>query len=128
MSEEITTMDGILNLSEAMENMDGDAELLAEIVEIFVETAPQQFDALAAAIAAGDVADVAIKAHGMKGGASNFCAGKFVGSALKLEQLAKSGTLEGAEDLLAAMRSDYAELGEVVAVINWAQVAAGWQG
>jgi two-component system sensor histidine kinase/response regulator len=86
-----TSLDGVLNLTEAMSNMDGDHELLAEIVEIFMETAPDQLQSLGRCIAAGDARETAIMAHGMKGGASNFCAGRFVASALKLEMLAKTG-------------------------------------
>jgi HPt (histidine-containing phosphotransfer) domain-containing protein len=123
-----TSLDGVLNLTEAMSNMDGDHELLAEIVEIFMETAPDQLQSLGRCIAAGDARETAIMAHGMKGGASNFCAGRFVASALKLEMLAKTGSLDGADDLLAAMQENFAELGEVFGVINWDEVAAGWRG
>ncbi|MBK7190155.1 MAG: Hpt domain-containing protein, partial [bacterium] len=63
---------------------------------------------------------------GMKGGASNFCARKFVASALRLELLAKTGTLDGAESLLDAMKANYAELEELVVLINWGEVANNW--
>ena len=64
----------------------------------------------------------------MKGGASNFCASKFVASALKLEQLAKSGSLEDALDLLNKMRVDFAEVKEVAQVINWDEIGQNWTG
>ena len=126
MTSGITTVDSVMNLAEAMSNMDGDAELLQEIVTIFMETGQAQLTALAGSIAAGDARDVAIKAHGLKGGASNFCAREFVGSALKLELLAKAGTLGGATALLDAMQSDYNELQEIVQLINWQEVAQSW--
>jgi len=126
MTKNMVHLDGVMNLAEAMGNLDGDAELLQEIVTIFMQTGPAQLTSLAGAIEAGAVRDVAIQAHGMKGGASNFCARKFVASALKLEQLAKGGTLEGAAGLLAAMREAFAELEELVAVINWDDVAQSW--
>ncbi len=126
MSKDVLNLDGVMNLAEAMGNMDGDAELLQEVVTIFMETGPTQLASLANAIKAGAVKDVAIQAHGMKGGASNFCARKFVASALKLELLAKTGTLEGATPLLAAMRADFAELEELARLINWDEVALSW--
>ena len=126
MAHDLISLDSVMNLAEAMENMDGDAELLQEIVTIFMQTGPEQMAALANSIAAGEVKDVAIKAHGMKGGASNFCARKFVASALRLELLAKTGTLDGAESLLDAMRANYAELEELVVLINWGEVANNW--
>lgn len=126
MAKDILNLDGVMNLAEAMGNMDGDAELLQEIVTLFMQTGPTQLDSLAAALAAGAVKEVAIQAHGLKGGASNFCARRFVSSALKLEMLAKSGTLEGGGALLAAMRGNFAELEELVPLINWDEVAQAW--
>jgi HPt (histidine-containing phosphotransfer) domain-containing protein len=126
MAHDLISLDSVMNLAEAMDNMDGDAELLQEIVTIFMETSPEQMAALANSIAAGEVKDVAIKAHGMKGGASNFCARKFVASALRLELLAKTGTLDGAGVLLDAMKANYAELEELVVLINWGEVANNW--
>jgi len=116
----------VMDLGAAMAQMDGDAELLQEIVEIFVETGPEQLQTLDAAIDAGDAAQVALVAHGMKGGASNFCAGRFVAAARSLEMLAKGGGLDGAADLLVRMRADFAELVEVVAVVNWNEVGRQW--
>jgi len=126
MSSETTTSDSVLDLSAAMINMDGDVELLQEIMEIFLETAEQQLQSIGEGIKAGDVGQVATEAHGMKGGASNFCASKFVDSALALEKLAKGGSLEGAAGLLDRMRADYAEVKEVALVINWDEVARNW--
>jgi HPt (histidine-containing phosphotransfer) domain-containing protein len=126
MTREIATIDSVMNLAEAMGNMDGDAELLREIVTIFMDTGADQLAILANSVAAGDVKDVAIKAHGMKGGASNFCARKFVAAALRLELQAKSGTLDGAPALLDAMNASFAELEELVGLINWDEVAHSW--
>ncbi len=128
MTTDLKTMESVLNLSEAMINMDGDAELLQEIMEIFMETAEEQLQSIENCILIGDAAQVATQSHGLKGGASNFCAAKFVASSLKLEQLSKSGSLDGAHDLLAQMREDYQELREVAQVINWEEVARSWVG
>jgi len=116
----------VVDLCAAMQQLDGDAELLQEIVEIFVETAPEQLQGIAGAIDSGDVDQVALVAHGMKGGASNFCAGRFVESARALEMLAKGGSLDGARALFLQMESDFSDLAEVAAVINWLEVQRGW--
>jgi HPt (histidine-containing phosphotransfer) domain-containing protein len=128
MTTEMTHIESVLDLTTAMANMDGDAELLQEIMEIFLETAEEQLQSIDACIEAGDIGQVATQAHGMKGGASNFCAGKFVASALQLEKLAKSGTLDGAGEMLAAMRTDFEEVREVARYINWDEVAGSWEG
>ncbi len=126
MKNGLAEIDSVMNLAEAMGNMDGDAELLQEIVGIFMQTGAEQLASLVDAIAAGDVRDVALKAHGMKGGASNFCARKFVAAALKLEMLAKGGTLDGAGELLGEMQASFAELEELTVLINWDEVAQSW--
>jgi len=81
MANDTLKVEDVLDLSEAMENMDGDAELLQEIVEIFLETAAEQLASIAEGINTQDLEKVAIQSHAMKGGASNFCARKFVASA-----------------------------------------------
>ncbi len=128
MSLDVATPHSVLDLSAAMSNMDGDVELLREIVDIFLETSQDQITVLRNAIRSGDVQTVAIDAHGMKGGASNFCAGAFVESALALEMLAKSGDLTGAEELLARMEEHLEELRAVMSVVNWDEVARNWDG
>ncbi len=128
MMNETIAVESVMDLAEAMSNMDGDAELLQEIVEIFQETAEAQLSTLQQCIEIQDVNQVAILAHAMKGGASNFCARKFVASALKLEMLAKGGSLEGAVEMLGQMRIDNDEVSEVVSVINWDEVERNWQG
>ena len=127
MSTETTTIESILNLSEAMTNLDGDAELLEEILEIFLDTAVDQLQSIQNGIEAEDVNHVAVQAHGMKGGASNFCAKKFVRSALKLEVLAKGGHLDGAQELLDGMKVAFEDLKEVCEVINWDEVSRNWE-
>lgn len=127
MMHEAPSVQSVLDLAAAMQNMDGDAELLREIVEIFLEVGEPQLDTIQQFIARQDTNQVAIQAHAMKGGAANFCAEKFVAGALQLEMLAKNGSLEGAEPMLAQMRADYAEIVEVARVINWDEVERSWQ-
>ncbi|MBE0566636.1 MAG: Hpt domain-containing protein [Krumholzibacteria bacterium] len=127
MSQSALDTASALDLRAAMGQMDGDAELLQEIVGIFIETGPEQLDAIAGALAAGDAAQVSLVAHGMKGGASNLCAGRFVASARELELSAKRGSLAGAAGLLARMRADFAELVETAAVVDWGEVQRCWQ-
>ncbi len=126
MSQDIQSIESILNLSEAMENLDGDAELLQEIMEIFLEIVPEQMDELASNIQNGQVKELGILAHGLKGSASNFCASKFVITALKLERLAKTGSLEGAEELLQQLKGEFVSIQEILPVINWEEVTSEW--
>ncbi len=128
MSTETTSIESVLNLSEAMTNLDGDAELLQEIMDIFLETAGEQLQDIQNGIQAEDSKQVAVQAHGMKGGASNFCAKNFVRSALKLEIKAKEGSLDGAQELLDDMKAAFDEVKEVAQVINWEEIERSWEG
>jgi len=126
MEWDTTEIGQVMNLAGAVGQMEGDTELLREIVEIFMETAPEQLQAIENAIAAGDAARVALVAHGMKGGASNFCADRFVAAARELEKTARNGDLAGAPQLLARMREGFSDLDEVAAVINWDELHRTW--
>ncbi len=53
MTQQIATIDSVMNLAEAMSNMDGDAELLQEIVTIFMQTGAEQLATLDGRRAAG---------------------------------------------------------------------------
>ena len=128
MSTETPTTESVLDLNTAMTNMDGDVELLQEIMEIFMETAEEQMQSIENCILIEDINQVATQSHGMKGGASNFCASKFVAAALRLEQLAKGGSLEGAQELLQSMRDHFQEVKEVSQHINWDEVQRNWNG
>lgn len=119
MANETLKVEDVLDLAEAIENMDGDVELLQEIVEIFLETASEQLDSIAEGIASQDLEKVGIQSHAMKGGASNFCARKFVASAARLEELMRQDTLEGAVELLQQMRADHDDIVAVAAMIDW---------
>jgi len=128
MKWDTTEIAQVMDLAAAVGQMEGDTDLLREIVEIFVETAPEQLQVIETAIAAGDAARVALVAHGMKGGASNFCAERFVAAARDLELQARSGNLETAPQLLARMREGFADLDQVAAVINWEELHRNWHG
>jgi len=123
---ELKAIESVLNLAEAMNNLDGDAELLEEIVGIFMETGPEQLESLGNCIQIDEIDTVAMNAHGMKGGASNFCAKEFVAAALKLEMKDKTGSLDGAEDILAEMKAAFEEMKEVIEVVNWEEVQRKW--
>ena len=126
MSKEIQVIESILNLQDAMGNLDGDVELMQEILGVFLEMAPEQLDELGALIQAGRIPEVAVLANSLKGSASNFCASRFVDTAGKLERLAKAGSLDGAGELLQQLRADFAELRDIQAAIDWEEVVWRW--
>ena len=117
----------VVDLQQALANMEGDVELLQEIVEVFLEVAPEQLDELTAGIEAGEVGSVGTLAHGMKGGAANIGADAFVAAAHELEQLARDGSLSGAQELLENLRDEFMTLRDVLEGVDWPQIAATQQ-
>jgi HPt (histidine-containing phosphotransfer) domain-containing protein len=78
------------------ERVEGDTELLREIIELFLEDSPRLIDEVRAAVAAGDAAALRRAAHTLKGAASNFGASAVVAAALELETMGRTGDLSGA--------------------------------
>ncbi len=109
----------VLDLNTTLENLGGDPELLQEILEYFMEMAPQQLDDLQAAVAAQDTAAVDLQAHSMKGGSANVGAVRLAAVARDLEQLAKGGSLAGSFELFERMREEFVALEAVVPRIDW---------
>ena len=113
----------VVDFDEALENLEGDVELLQDVVEIFMERGQEQLAAIRQAITDADVQTVMIQSHGMKGGSSNFCAKRFGKAALALEMLSKGGSLEGAEEMLDLMVEEFGHLGEKFAATDWEALA-----
>jgi HPt (histidine-containing phosphotransfer) domain-containing protein len=109
----------VLSLDSTLANLGGDAELLRELLDFFVEIAPQQLDELQAAVAAGDQASVQLQAHSMKGGAANVGVVRMMTIARDLELLARDGSLEGAEAMVQALRDEFASLQAIMPRIDW---------
>ena len=76
--------------------MDGDQQLLQELIEVFLEDAPQRIEGVRRALNAGDALALYKAAHTLKGSAGNFGAPEVVGLALRLEALAREGNLDAA--------------------------------
>ena len=90
--------------------MDNDTDLLKEIVDLFIEDCPRLMSRLQNAIACGDANEVERAAHSLKGSVGSFAARPAYNTALKLEQIGKSGELSEAPDVYAALERQIAEL------------------
>ena len=101
---------GILNLAAALERLGGDRELLEEVAQLFLETAPKALAQLREAVAKHDAPAVASAAHSLKGSVSNFEAGPSCQAALRLERMGRSGELTGVEEAFAALETEMERL------------------
>ena len=89
-----------------VERTGGDAELLAEIVALFMAEAPMLFANLEAEVDAGRAAGVQATAHRLKGALADLSAVPAARCANDLEQLGRGGTLDGARAILDRLRDE----------------------
>jgi len=76
-----------LDRSVALSRVGGDAELLKEIAEIFLNDYPKALAELHQAAESGDAKRVERTAHGLKGSVANFGAPAVVDAAFRLERM-----------------------------------------
>ena len=81
----------------------GDADLCAEIIQMFLEDCPQRVADIHAAVAKGDAPALVSTAHSLKGSASYMAASIVRGLAADLERLGREKTLEAAPAALAQL-------------------------
>jgi len=85
--------------------IDDDGSVLDEVLQMFLDEAPQQMAALQAASAVDDLATLASTAHAMKPASLNVGAKALGELCRRLEKQAKSGEGQGAVDLVSAIAS-----------------------
>jgi HPt (histidine-containing phosphotransfer) domain-containing protein len=93
----LTAEDGAVDtgaLDELRASVGNDPEFFAEIVGDFLTEAPDQLDALRAALASGDAPRAARAAHTLKGTSRTFGAGGLAALCQEVEAAAGSGDLE----------------------------------
>ena len=84
-----------LDLALALEEVDGDEELLREIAQIFLEDHPRLMATLREAVAACDPERLHRAAHTLKGSVANFAAREAVAVAQRLEAMGRDGSPRG---------------------------------
>jgi len=102
--------DEIIDLKDALERVQDDKELLAELFDIYQEDFVVKRAALGAAISAGDIAKIKEVAHSMKGSSGNISAKPLYAACLKLEMLAKEGKTDGMPQLLTDIDGYYEKI------------------
>jgi signal transduction histidine kinase/HPt (histidine-containing phosphotransfer) domain-containing protein len=95
-----------IDMSLALERVDGDAELLREIAGVFPEECDKAVDAMQSALHRHDSKALQSAAHTMKGMLWNFGATQAAEVALRIEQLAREGHLDQAPAAYADMEAE----------------------
>lgn len=121
--EDVTVVRNVLNMDELLAHVDGDAALLKEIVGLFIEDYPLLMARLQDAIACGDAKEIERAAHSLKGSVGSFAAKAALNSALRLEQIGKSGDLTEALGAYTTLDAEIDELKTVLLDITMDEAA-----
>lgn len=103
-------MSNKINKAEALNRLDGDEELLAEICEIFMDDAPIQMETLKQAIADNDRTLTERQAHTIKSASANIGAETVREQASRLEQTARENDLSNVDELYEGLEQELEEV------------------
>jgi len=104
-----------MNWSAALDSVQGDRELLREVIDAYLSESPDLLDQVEQAIAREDPVGVRRAAHTLKGTLRYFGATRGFDLALNLETMGRELDLSAAEDCLADLREEVARLRPVLA-------------
>jgi HPt (histidine-containing phosphotransfer) domain-containing protein len=90
-----------------LEIIGGERELLAELIDSFLETAQPLLIRLRQGVAQGNAAEVRAAAHTLKSSGNDFGATRLAELCQQLEEMGKAGRLEGAAELAAQVEAEY---------------------
>jgi CheY-like chemotaxis protein/HPt (histidine-containing phosphotransfer) domain-containing protein len=107
-----TALDNLLSV------LGGEFVYLVELIDSFLEDAPQLLAELDQFIEAGDAVGVRRVAHSLKSNGADFGATTFSEMCKKLEMIGKSGTLNGAAGLAAEITVEYGRVEAALATVR----------
>ena len=112
-------------LTNLLDIVGGEFEYLQELIDSFLEDAPQLLAELDTYIADGDATGVRRVAHSLKSNGADFGANKFSSLCKDLEMIGKSGDLDGAAVLADQIAAEYQQVElALMAVIQAGEIRA----
>jgi two-component system sensor histidine kinase/response regulator len=108
--------------AELLARFDGDSELLKELAGIFLQECPRMLEDIREALRSMNPKALKRAVHTLKGSVGNFAMPGPWETAQRLELLAKSGQLSGAEDALHMLEQQLAQFNQIL-VRNTAELA-----
>lgn len=102
-------------VEEVTSMMDGDAELIIDLIDTLMETAPELMEQLQNGLAQGDAVAVREAAHALKSSTAQMGAFAFSDLCKEMEEKGKNQDLAAARILLADMKADYTRTMEAMA-------------
>ncbi len=109
------TADEVFDRGKFLENVDGNLELMQEVVDLFLADCPRRLAALHDAIARGDRTALEHAAHMLKGSAGYISAHAVFTAAHEVETIARYGDLADAYHACAKLQRETRHLEQVLA-------------
>jgi HPt (histidine-containing phosphotransfer) domain-containing protein len=106
-----------LDPTELVRRFDDDWELLLDIAEIFTQQSERYLVKIEQALQTGDASSLEHAAHSLKGSCATFQNGEASAAALRLEQMGRSGVLDGAPRAFEALRLEVERLRAAVEIV-----------
>jgi HPt (histidine-containing phosphotransfer) domain-containing protein len=100
----------VLDVARLEQTMEGDAAMLQEVIEVYLQDLPKREKEMLDALARGDAPTLARAAHTMKSVLQTLAATPAADVALRLEILARCANLAEAEGLVTELRNELALL------------------
>jgi PAS domain S-box-containing protein len=99
-----------IDTASVLARVEGDVELLRELVALFLKDLPEMLTNLCDAVTAGDASAIERTAHKLKGSVGNFSAQPAFEAALKLEILGRDANLSAAKPAYAELENEFRRL------------------
>ena len=106
----------VFNLAEALDRVEGDVDLLKEMIDIFLEECPRMLADIERAITASNSHALHHAAHTLKGSVSNFGAPRATTASFALEKMGRQQELAQAAAAFTTLKNEMALLGPALAV------------
>ena len=111
----------VFDHEDALARMDGDGDMLREVLQMFLQDSPNMLARIDAALASGDALQLERAAHGLKGASATIWANAVTEMAVQVERAAKGGRVEEARLIVPALQH---ALRRLVVVLDRIQHAA----
>ncbi len=101
-----------VDLADGLARVGDDAEFFKELIEMFLEDAPERLDTIHRSIQDANAEEVSREAHGIKGAAANLSANQIRDIAREMESAGKDGDLSALTSLFQELRREFDRLAE----------------
>jgi CheY-like chemotaxis protein len=101
-----------------LDRLDGDSQLLSELIEIYLSESPSLLAAAQRALQEKNGQDLARAAHTIKGSAGNFLARATLETAGRLEAFAEQGDFSRAREAMSALEREMERLGRALIALR----------